>query len=87
MWTWVSLVARVLPDWALQSLDVIIHDPGFNPKDLTNPLLNLRSLEKGPLSLVPHVKVTRHDIQGDKNPVFVANICDIVKQFFGIPQV
>ena len=41
MWTWVSLVARVLPDWALQSLDVIIHDPGFNPKDLTNPLLNL----------------------------------------------
>ena len=34
MLTWVVLVAPFVLDWALLSLDSILHDPGFNPKEM-----------------------------------------------------
>ena len=84
MLTWVALVAPFVPDWALLSLDSIIRDPGFNPKEMRG-LLALRDLKSGPLKNVPKVESSTR--QTPSGPLRVADITTIVRQVFGIPQV
>jgi hypothetical protein len=84
MLTWVTRVATLLPDWALQSLDAIIHDPDFIPGNTRN-LVALRDLKDGPLRDLPRIKVKKTDTPS--GPLAVADITSVVRQAFGIPQV
>lgn len=82
--TWVTKVATLLPDWALQSLDAIIKDPEFQPGDCRG-LLTLRDLKVGPLRHIPRIEVsTRTTPSGSLK---LATITSVVRQAFGIPQV
>ena len=87
MLAWVTLVAGLLPDWALSSLNDVLTDPGFRPGDLTQPLLTLRDLKKGPLRVVPQVDLKKGEVAGEKNIVWLADVLGITRQFFGIPEV
>ena len=62
MLVWVTLVAGLLPDWALKSLENIFRDPDFHPQDLTRSLLSLRDLKKGPLQVVPQIQLKEQKV-------------------------